>query len=74
MDIALLGQQISTSIDWTEILRRNGPFGVAIAAIVICGIVSITKTLIRHRERMAMIEQGMHPDGEISEEDAADGA
>ena len=38
------------------------PFLVAITAIVVGGIMGIAKLVIRHRERMAMIERGMHPD------------
>ena len=38
------------------------PFLVAITAILVWGIMGIVKLLIRHRERMAMIERGMHPD------------
>lgn len=35
---------------------------VAIIAIVGGCITSITRMCMRHRERMAMITQGMHPD------------
>jgi hypothetical protein len=38
------------------------PFLVAITAILVGGIMGIAKLLIRHRERMAMIERGIHPD------------
>jgi hypothetical protein len=34
---------------------------IPIAFILVYGIVAITKTLLRHRERMAMIERGMNP-------------
>ena len=46
------------------------PFLVAITAILIGGILSLVKLFMRHRERMAMIERGMHPDlkEEFSEE------
>ena len=37
-------------------------FGIPLAAIVVGGILGIVKILIRHRERMAMIEHGLHPD------------
>ncbi len=50
------------------------PFLVALVAIVSGGIIAIIKILIRHRERMAMIERGMHPDFEYEDappEDAA---
>ncbi|MEW6743846.1 MAG: hypothetical protein AB1486_13910 [Planctomycetota bacterium] len=41
---------------------------IPIAAIVVGGIVAVVKAAIRHQERMAMIERGMHPDhpGETS--------
>ena len=35
---------------------------IPIVAIVMTGIVGILKCMNTHRERMAMIEQGMHPD------------
>ncbi len=35
---------------------------VAIVAILVGGINGFLATLIRHRERMAMIRHGMHPD------------
>jgi len=38
---------------WTMIM--------VIAVTALCGIVAITKMLIKHRERMAMIEKGMDP-------------
>lgn len=49
---------------WLRILTQpeTAVFVVMVAAIVVFGAVTIIKTLIRHRERMAMIEQGMHPD------------
>jgi hypothetical protein len=38
------------------------PFLVAITAILVGGVIAVSKMIIRHRERMAMIERGMHPD------------
>lgn len=38
-----------------------------IAGVLMFGFISLTKILIKHRERMAMIEQGMHPDVEAHE-------
>lgn len=35
---------------------------VAIVAIVMGGVNGVVSALARHRERMAMIRQGMHPD------------
>lgn len=37
-------------------------FAVFAVISIVVGIVFIAKALIRHRERMAMIERGMHPD------------
>ena len=37
-------------------------FLIPILAILMGGITAISKQWIRHRERMAMIERGMHPD------------
>ena len=37
-------------------------FMIPIVAILVGGIISISKMLVRHRERMTMIERGMHPD------------
>ena len=50
--------------EWPSFLSRPETlvFAIPIVAILVGGIVSITKQLIRHRERMAMIERGMHPD------------
>lgn len=46
------------------------PFLIPIVAILVWGILSLVKLFVRHRERMAMIERGMHPDmkEEYSEE------
>ena len=35
---------------------------VPIAGILVGGIIAIVCIVIKHRERMAMIEQGIHPD------------
>lgn len=35
---------------------------IPVIAIVMGGICSIVRQITRHRERIAMIEQGMHPD------------
>jgi hypothetical protein len=37
-------------------------FLIPIVAIVIGGVVALSKIWIRHRERMAMIAAGIHPD------------
>ncbi len=45
-----------------DIIVPLAVFLVPISFIVMYGIVRIAKLLIHHRERMAMIERGMHPD------------
>jgi hypothetical protein len=35
---------------------------IPIVAIVVGGVVAVVKIIIRHQERMAMIDRGMHPD------------
>ena len=35
---------------------------IPIVAIVVGGAIAITKMIINHRERLAMIEKGMNPD------------
>jgi hypothetical protein len=46
-----------------ELLRAEiMPFLLAAVAILVGGAVTITKAVIRHRERIAMIQQGIHPD------------
>jgi hypothetical protein len=50
-------------MNWLNDLRPDTlAMLVPIAAILVGGVVLITKTIIRHRERLAMIERGMHPD------------
>jgi hypothetical protein len=54
--------------------------GALIPIVAILGgfAFAITKAIIRHRERLAMIERGMHPDAppprEKSDKDRADAA
>ena len=40
-----------------------GVWLVPIAAILVWGIIEITKLLLRHQERVAKIERGIDPDG-----------
>ena len=35
---------------------------IPIVAILIGGVMGMSKLIMRHRERMAMIERGMNPD------------
>jgi hypothetical protein len=54
--------------EWPPFVNNEdimGPLIVFAVVAFIClgvAITIITKALIRHRERMAMIERGMHPD------------
>ena len=61
-------------MSWLHDLARPEilAFLVGAVAIIVVGTVSIVKRLIAHRERMAMIEQGIHPD-HPPEDDAIDG-
>lgn len=42
---------------------------IPITGIVVGGIVAIVVIMLRHRERMALIEQGLHPDHPPEEAD-----
>ncbi len=46
---------------------ESAVFVVAVVGIVVLGVVQLVKTLIRHRERIAMIQNGMHPDAHAEE-------
>jgi hypothetical protein len=49
---------------WTRILDKPQMIGVMVpmVSILAFAIIILIKMLIRHRERMAMIERGLHPD------------
>jgi hypothetical protein len=47
---------------------------IPIAGILVGGIIAVTKLLIRHRERMAMIDRGMYPDNPPQQGESADEA
>ncbi len=49
-------------MDWFMPLIGNFWFWVVGVPVLVCGIYAMTDLLIRHRERMAMIERGMNPD------------
>ncbi len=61
---------------WSHILSRPDilaislAMGIPIVAIIVGGTVSIVRRLIAHRERMAMIKQGLHPDHPPEDEEA----
>ncbi len=52
---------------------QSAVFVVGAVAIVVGGAVAITKAVLRHRERIAMIENGMHPDAYSDEETSEQG-
>ena len=61
---SLFAQQVAQADPrWLEFLSHPETLVllVPIVFILMFGIVAILKTLIRHRERMAMIERGMNP-------------
>jgi hypothetical protein len=45
------------------------PFIVAIVAIIVFGVVRVVKAIVNHRERIALIEMGIHPDYPPLDED-----
>ncbi len=50
-------------MDWESLLHPEVlVFLIPISAILVGGAVAITMLVIRHRERIAMIEHGMNPD------------
>lgn len=54
-----------SDFDWSNLLKPEIVWApIAVLAILIGGITSIIKQCHRHSERMAMIDQGMHPDDE----------
>jgi hypothetical protein len=44
-------------------ILRLGVWLVPIVAILMWGIIEITKLVLRHQERVAKIERGIDPDG-----------
>jgi hypothetical protein len=60
------------AVDWADRLLNEDvlPLLIPIVAIVVGGVLGgaivITKLVIRHRERIALIERGIHPD-EVSD-------
>ncbi len=51
--------------EWFSIFRDPATlvFMIPISAILVGGVIEIARRIMRHRERMAMIERGMDPDG-----------
>jgi len=50
------------SLQMHEILIYGRVFGLPVVIIGFQAVVAIVTAVIKHRERMAMIEQGLHPD------------
>jgi len=55
-----------TSIDWSRLFEQPDTLYVLLSVVAIVAgavvIVMIAKFLIAHRERMALIKRGIHPD------------
>ncbi len=50
-------------MNWSQVLQPEVlVFLVPISAIFVGGILGVTKLLIKHRERIALIERGIDPD------------
>ena len=61
-------------MSWEQLFSPEiAVFAVAVVAIIVGPIVAIVYGLMRHRERMAMIEQGMHPDHPPDEDEGEGG-
>ena len=62
--------------EWLRLLLEQDTMilMIPIVAILVGGIIAIAKLLVRHRERMTMIEHGIHPDDwpEDAQEDDED--
>ena len=57
-------------MSWQQLLDEDTlVILIPIVAIVMGGVVAITWMIFAHRERMAMIERGIHPDHPPEEED-----
>ena len=56
---------------WFELLDSPEVlvFSIPLAVIVIGGVVAIVGMILKHRERMHMIEHGIHPDSAPDEDD-----
>ncbi len=51
-------------MSWPSMFLRPDilAFAIPIVGIVVGGVIAVTRMVIIHRERMAMIEQGLDPD------------
>jgi len=59
-----MGPSIFLTAEWPSYLHEPATliFLIPILAILVGGITGLAKLMVRHRERMAMIERGIHPD------------
>lgn len=48
-----------------ESILSLGVFLIPIIAIIVGGVIGVTKLILKHQERIAMIERGIHPDAPI---------
>ncbi len=55
-----------------ETLALMIPIVAIVSVFLVGGILGMTRLIFRHRERMAMIERGMHPDLLADEEKPSD--
>ncbi len=58
-------------MDWSKLSADELAVSIPILAILAGVVIALTSMWMRHRERMAMIERGMHPDHPPEEADAA---
>jgi hypothetical protein len=66
------GQRLDTTpnlrepntMSWYDVFSNEDTLAlmIPIVAILVGGIIAIAAMIIKHRERIAMIEQGVHPD------------
>ena len=50
-------------MDWNSLITVPGIIFLIPIVAIVCGCVTaVVKMLIQHRERMGLIEQGLHPD------------
>jgi len=45
-----------------ESILSLGVFLIPIIAIIVGGVIGVTKLILKHQERIALIERGIHPD------------
>ncbi len=56
-------------MEWSHLIRSDTlAMMIPIGGIIVGGIIGIVAIIFRHRERMAMIDRGIHPD-HLPEED-----